>query len=168
MSMLVRSLAAAIFATSAFAGAAHAMETINIPSTEANVVSDSDSCIKVPGYGIRSQVQSPAECVLELSLGVPIGHSVKQIAVIDSDYPVNYGHIETYLHTTAIAPPWDEGQEFDYDTYGTGPRPQAHKLMLQSGKAFPDAFIVEGNEMYRVVVKLSYGHMLYGISVSYE
>ncbi len=174
MKISLRVLSASLAMLSAlFVTPAFATDTLYIPASAANpAAGDPDFYCYVGPPGISfTASQAATYCEVGFPLTIPVGHTIKQIAVIHADTG-NFAdpYIQTYLDIRQTFPPYSPSSMFFWDS--TTPVPggtvATTKLMAQVGKTYPDAFVVQMGNLYTVIVRVAEGARVDGLQITYE
>lgn len=146
-------------------------DVLNIPVSAALMNGDplASGCQVGNGPYISSVVLGGI-CDFQIPLTVPTGHTIQQISVIYGDKNIGPALIYAGLSALNFVTPPDSMQ---FESMWGGPVPagalQVKRLMAQTKYgAYPDAFVVQPNTMYQVVLHLDSGAIAAGLQVTYQ
>jgi hypothetical protein len=133
---------------------------------------DNNTCAKADtSFGWKAATPS-VPCVITFPINVPFGKRVNQVGLIHGSNISNVqSGVSAGLYSVAISDPYnDAGPEFNFDSADSyqAYAPVVSNLMQQSGKTFPDAFVVASNRVYFVEVVVEYGATTGGLVVNYQ
>jgi hypothetical protein len=165
-----RGLMTATLALGAYAAIPAHAEVLNIPASAAIYTgSPGSECGTYVGIGIATS----SICDFEIPLTVPVGHTIQQVSVVhgtDNNIFLPPPVISASLSTLDFATPFVGGQfswsSFDYLPNGVF---QVTRLMAQTKfGAYPNAFLVQPNTMYEVVLHIEGTAFATGLQVTYQ
>jgi hypothetical protein len=163
-----RGLMAATLALSSYAAIPAHAEVLNIPGSAAIYSGyPGNDCGSDPGVGIFSWTI----CDFEIPLTIPAGHTIQQISVVHGTanlYP--NPEIEAQLLHVDFVPggyvwqfPWSSVDHVPDGEF------QVSRLMAQTKfGGYPDAFLVQPNTIYKVVLHIESGALATGLQVTYQ
>jgi hypothetical protein len=166
-----RGLMAAMLALSGYAAIPAYADVLNIPASAA-IYSDTagNACASVidAGYGVAGI----AGCDFEIPLTIPVGRTIQQISVVHHDI---IGPIPNPAYSASLT-----AIDFSTSVVSSGQFPwswtgfantayQVTRLMAQTKfGAYPDAFLVQPNTMYEVVLHVQGSAIASGLQVTYQ
>jgi len=171
MKMTLRGLCAAMSLSALFVSPAYATDTLYMPPSSAiPSQGDPDNYCYVTAIAIAA-TQPATFCEVGFPVTIPVGHTIKQIAVMHDDnllFPDPY--IQAELDTRQMFAPFLYDDQFHWDSQGPVPGGTivTSRLMAQTGKLYPDAFVVQMGIVYTVVVRLVDGAVIDGLQITYE
>ena len=151
---------------------AFATDTLYLPASTANPAvgdawsdcySDFGELFTAPTAGISCDITFP--------ITLPVGHTIKQIAVIHHDNLVfPNASISAYLQGRQLAPPYQDYDAFFWDQVSPVPSGTraTDRMMAQSGKLYPDAFVVQMGFTYTIHMTVRNGAVIDGLQITYE
>jgi hypothetical protein len=153
---------------------AFATDVLNLPASAGVPTSGdpSENCYMPSGISFVAPFDGTF-CEVAFPLSVPVGHTIKQIAVLHGDN-VNFPdpNIHVWLDERQLIAPFGYQVPFTWDNGSVQVLPlgslQMTPLMAQFGKLFPDAFVVQPTYSYAVVVHLWHGALVEGLQITYE
>jgi hypothetical protein len=112
------------------------------------------------------------DCIVAFPINLPAGVRINQIALIHSgDFGTAAGIVSAQVEQSEFKAPFDSPQPLFpiWDNGAYSPlAPTLTNMMQQSGKAFPDAFIVPADRYYAVTVHVARGAVVEGVVVTYQ
>lgn len=162
-----RGLMAATLALSSYAAIPAYAEVLNIPASAALMSGDSLGSGCHIGPFISADV-SGGICDFQIPLTVPTGHTIQQISVVYS-VANNPSFIHASLEVLDFVTPMESTQFEWLSNPGPNGVLQVNRLMAQTKYgAYPDAFLVQPNTMYQVLLHLEDGAFAAGLQITYQ
>lgn len=146
---------------------------VNIPAAAGHPAANAPDnyCYNAAGTTVFVATDANKACIVMFPISVPVGHSIKQIAVIhdnNSNYPDP--SIVAYLDAREFQAPYG----YDVEFYWSSSTPvvagtiETTRLMSQLGNTYYDTFTAAGDVIYNVAVQLNHGAIVHGIQVTYN
>ena len=144
-------------------------ETVVIPFQSALPMSESCDALDALGWHPRHDDET---CLVRFPIVVPVGRKIEQITVLHGT--TDYAAASVFDAALTIYPattPWQQAFDLfaihDATVYGAFDV-EATRLMAQSGKIFPDAFVVGDDVVYDVSITLSDSAFVAGVKVTVQ
>jgi hypothetical protein len=168
MKKFQRGLMAATLALSSYVAIPAHAEVLNIPGSAAIYSGfPGNDCGSDPGLGIFTY----SICDFDIPLTIPAGHTIQQISVVHATANLDPNPVigAQLFHVDFVTS--SSGYQFAYGSVDHVPDGtfQVSRLMAQTKfGGYPDAFLVQPNTLYKVVLHLETGALATGLQVTYQ